>query len=187
PTTTYGRSKREAEQHVGRLAESGILALSLRPPLVVGAEAKGNWASLQKLAVSGIPLPFGSVRNARSFISVHSLSEAISHLCSATWSNDLSGEYCLADPGFLSLPDVITDLRAGMGIGSRLLPCPPVALEWFGIATGRRRQIAGLIGDLKVDPSRFMERFQFAPSLPIREAIRQSGADYRRQVRRGKA
>lgn len=27
--------------------------------------------------------------------------------------------------------------------------------------------------------------FQFTPSLPIREAIRQSGADYRQQIRRG--
>lgn len=185
PTTAYGRSKLEAEKHVGRLARSGILAVSLRPPLVVGAAAKGNWAGLQKLAASGIPLPFASIRNARSFISAHSLAEAVSHLCRSTWPKELSGRYCLADPGFLSLRDVVEELRAGMGMGARLLPCPATVFGWLGAATGRRRQMAGLTGDLKVDPSRFIERFRFSPSLPIREAIRRSGEEYGRQVRGG--
>ena len=40
PVTAYGRSKRAAEAHVAGLAATGVFAISLRPPLVVGAEAR---------------------------------------------------------------------------------------------------------------------------------------------------
>ncbi|WP_139789276.1 hypothetical protein [Manganibacter manganicus] len=178
PVAAYGRSKREAEEHVAKLAERGVLAISLRPPLVVGADAKGNWAGLQKLAATGIPLPFGGIHNERSFIGVWSLAEMIAHLCRSDWHSELSGNYCVADPGFLSLPDIVTELRSGMGIPARLFSVPSAIFDWAGALSGRRRQFAGLTGNLRVDPSRFLERFGFKPALPVREAIRHSGADY---------
>lgn len=178
PVTSYGQSKRTAEQYLRILREEGAFAVSLRPPLIVGAEAKGNWGLLQALAMTALPLPFASVATKRSFISVQSAAAAIVTLCSFNWSPDLSGDYCLADPEPLSLPEVVTELRHGMGLSPRLLPCPPAAFAVIGAFTGRRRQLAGLTGPLKVDPSRFCSTFAFEPMLPLKEAIRQSGAIY---------
>lgn len=178
PLTPYGQSKRIAEQHLRLLSETGAFAVSLRPPLIVGAEAKGNWALLQALAMTGLPLPLGSVTTKRSFLGVQSMAEAIVTLCATSWPSELSGNYCLTDPEPLALPEVIRALRDGMGLPHRLVPFPPTAFAAIGALTGRRRQLAGLTGSLKVDASRFYSTFSFSPTLPLQEAIRRSGASY---------
>jgi UDP-glucose 4-epimerase len=178
PVTSYGQSKRMAEQYLRILWDERAFAVSLRPPLIIGPEAKGNWGLLQALALTALPLPFASVATKRSFVSVQSTAAAIVTLSGSNWSPDLSGNYCLADPEPLSLPEVVTELRHGMGLSPRLLPCPPPAFAVVGALTGRRRQLAGLTGSLKVDPSRFYSTFGFEPALPLKDAIRQSGATY---------
>ncbi|WP_019172959.1 NAD-dependent epimerase/dehydratase family protein [Pseudaminobacter salicylatoxidans] len=183
PVTAYGRSKREAERHVRRLAEAGAFAVSLRPPLVVGADARGNWASLQALAATGLPLPFAGIGNCRSFISVRTLAEAIAVLCDGDKPITASGNYCLADLPPISLPDLMRELRAGMGMQARLFSCPSAFFDMLGTITGRRRQIAGLTGDLRVDASRFYDTFGFHPSQGLPEAIRQSGKEYMKRRR----
>jgi nucleoside-diphosphate-sugar epimerase len=184
PSTAYGRSKHLAEEHVAGLAAKGLFAISLRPPLVVGAEARGNWALLQRLAHTGIPLPFASIANQRSFVSVGTLCEAISALTAQKWEARLSGNYCIADEERLSLPEIVRELRRGMGLPPRLFACPPAIFAALGQLSGRRRQFAGLTGNLRVDASRFFATFAIKPAMPIREAIRQSGAAYAAPRRR---
>jgi UDP-glucose 4-epimerase len=178
PVTSYGRSKQAAEQCLQVLRGEQMFVVSLRPPLIVGAEAKGNWRLLQSLAMTKLPLPFASVANKRSFISVQSVAESIVTLCSSYWPPNLSGNYCVSDPEPLSLPEVLTALRQGMGLSPRLLPCPPRAFAVLGALIGRRRQLAGLTGSLKVNPSRFFSTFAFTPTLPLEEAIQRAGATY---------
>lgn len=183
PLTSYGRSKLMAEAEVHRLARIGAFAISLRPPLVVGANARGNWARLQKLASSGLPLPLGSLDLKRSFASVQTLTDAILTLCNEPPNPSLSGNYCIADPEPLSVTEVITQLREGMNMAPRLFNCPTKLFAMIGQLTGRQRQLSGLIGPLEVDSSRFYANFGFRPDTPLSEAIRRSGAEYVRQVR----
>lgn len=182
PSTGYGRSKLMAETEVRRLADAGIFAISLRPPLVVGAGARGNWAALQKLARTGLPLPFGSLHSRRSFVSVQTLTEAIFALCDKVHVSSLSGNYCIADPERLSVPEVITALRDGMRMPPRLFSCPVSLFSTIGAMTGRQRQLAGLIGPLEVNSSRFFTNFGFRPSTPLTETIRRSGAEFIGQI-----
>lgn len=160
------------------MARAGAFAISLRPPLVVGAHARGNWAALQKLARSGLPLPFGSLNPKRSFASVQTLTDAILTLCNGPPDPALSGNYCIADPEPLSVSEVITALRDGMNMAPRLFNCPTNVFAMIGLITGRQRQLSGLIGSLEVDPSRFYARFGFHPMMTLVEAIRRSGAEY---------
>lgn len=178
PVTAYGRSKRAAESQVRRLREAGIFAVSLRPPLIIGAKAKGNWASLQALAASGIPLPFAAIDNRRSFVSIETLTEAISTLCNGHWSPSLSDEYCIADPGPISLPEIIRTLRGGMGKPARQFSCPATVFRLLGAATRRQPQMAALTGNLVVDATRFLKTFGFTPTLPLDRAIHRSGLEY---------
>lgn len=178
PVTAYGRSKREAERHVRALAEAGIFSISLRPPLIVGSRARGNWAALQALAWSGLPLPFASIRNRRSFVSAQTLCEAISLLCGRAWPTGLSGDYCIADPQTFSLPEIVRLLREGMGKPARLVPFPGSVIAMAGALTGRRQRIQGMIGDLNVDGSRFLDTFGLQPQTTLADAIVRSGAEY---------
>lgn len=185
PDGAYGRSKRAAEERVAELAHAGCFAVSLRPPLVIGSDAAGNWHSLQRLAATGLPLPFASVTAKRSYIAVDSLAAAIVRLCAGEWSADKSGAYCVADPDALSLPDVLSELRRGMGLPSRLFPFPAAGFRALGRVTGRQREVASLVGPLEVDASRFSATFGFEPPQPLGAAIRQSGAEFLAASRRG--
>lgn len=178
-TTPYGRSKRAAEQLVFQLAETGMLAVSLRPPLVVGADARGNWALLQRLAATGLPLPFASVHNRRSLISVDTLARAMAHLASGTWPADKSGNYCLADEESASLPLIVSTLRKGMGLPARLFPFPPAVLHGLARLAGRQKMADGLLGNLEVDSSRFRTTFGFAQDKSLVDSIAESGLKYR--------
>lgn len=182
PTTFYGRSKLAAEAHVAPLAGNNVLGVSLRPPLIVGPDARGNWRALQKLAASGLPLPFASVGNRRSLVSLQTVVRAIAHLCSRPWPADASGNYALADDAALSLPEIVTELRAGMGLPPRLVPFPAPLLTAAASALGQANRAAGLLGTLEVDASRFHEVFGL-PAAGAREAVRDSGAAYIRQRR----
>lgn len=180
--TPYGRSKRIAERHVLELAKTGTLAVSLRPPLVVGADARGNWALLQRLAATGLPLPFAGVDNRRSRIGVETLAQAVAHLSAKRWPTEKSGNYCIADAEPMPLPQIVALLRQGMGLAPRLFPFPPGIL--FGLArlVGRGQMAAGLLGNLVVDASRFRQTFNFSQEKSLTDSIRDSGADYRRRA-----
>ncbi len=176
PVEPYGRSKLESERIVATFASPDRLAVALRPPLVIGADAGGNWKRLQQLAASGLPLPFGGIANRRSYLSVQTLSEALAHLAGREWPSDLSGTYCLADPLPLALPEVITALRMGMKRGGRLFFLPGLsatrALPVLSVAAN------SLFGSLPVDSARFFRTFAFEPSTPLANAIEASGAQY---------
>lgn len=183
PATPYGMSKRAAEAHVLTLAGAGRFAVNLRPPLIVGAEAKGNWKALQRLAASGLPLPFASIDNKRSLIGVSSVAQAIAHLSVNDWKAGDSGNYCIADTSAMSLPAIVTELRTGMGMPPRLLPCPPRLLRGAAGLAGQRHRAAGLLGSLEVDAGRFRRVFGFEEGVGLAESIRESGRIYKSGTR----
>lgn len=178
--TPYGRAKREAEKHVLELADLGIGAVSLRPPLVVGAQAKGNWQALQRLAASGIPLPFAGIDNRRSLIGIGSLVAVVERLCAADWAIEKSGCYCIVDEETVSLPAIVSALRQGMGMNARLFRFPPGLLRGLMRAVNRQNLAASLLGNLVVDASRFRQTFNFQQPGSLICAITESGMLYRR-------
>lgn len=179
PTTPYGASKLAAEAHVGRLRQRGIAAVSLRPPLVTGAGAVGNWRLLQKLAASGLPLPFGGLRQPRSVISLANLCGAITAVVEAR-ADAPSGSYLVCDPEPVSFADMLRLLRRGMDLPPRLLPVPEPLLSASLALLGRREMAGSLFGRLEVDGSRFRDSFGWTPQHPTAEGITESGRAFLR-------
>ena len=173
PDTPYGRSKRAAEAHVAAFAGPGRTGISLRPPLVYGAGAVGNWALLQRLAALPVPLPFGAVRNRRSVIAVDNLVDAI--LASIAAPDAPSGTYAVADGGTVGLADILTWLRAGMGRSPGLFPVPPGMLGLALRALGQGQAAQSLLGDLVADTTPFKVAFGWKPPLRSETAIAAAG------------
>ncbi len=171
PVTPYGQSKRAAESHLERLVEQGIFAVALRPPLIFGPSAKGNWARLLILARSGLPLPFGAAHNKRSMISVDTMTEAIVHLTSKSWSSSKSGNYCVADAGTISLAEIVAGLRRGMNVPQRMFAFPVPILYRLARLAMSKRKVAGLLGDLEIDSTRFNEQFGFRPTQTLSQLV----------------
>jgi nucleoside-diphosphate-sugar epimerase len=176
PVEPYGRSKLESEHIVAGFAAQDRFAVALRPPLVIGADAGGNWKRLQQLAASGLPLPFAGINNRRSYLSVQTLCEALVHLAGRDWPGELSGAYCLADPLPLTLGEVIVALQQGMQRDARLFRLPGLAA--LRLVPGFRGAANSLFGSLPVSSARFMRSFSFEPSTPLIQAIAASGAQF---------
>lgn len=78
PTTYYGQSKWEAEQKLtARFTTADSSLTILRPTMVYGPQAPGNFARLSKLVKIGVPLPFGNLKNKRHFLFINRLVEYI--------------------------------------------------------------------------------------------------------------
>ena len=78
PVEDYARSKAEAEDGLRALSEqSGMELVIVRPPLVHGPGAKGNFHRLMAAIHAGKRLPLGGVCNRRSFVGVENLADAL--------------------------------------------------------------------------------------------------------------
>ncbi|WP_232627793.1 NAD-dependent epimerase/dehydratase family protein [Methylobacterium sp. Leaf118] len=143
PTDPYGRSKLAAEE---ALAQAGLDWVALRPVLVYGAGVKGNMAALLRLARTPYPLPLGSLTGRRSLVSVESLAGAVAAALEAP--GPLARPLIVAEPDPLTLPEMLTALRAGLGRGPGLLPCPVPLIGLACRASGRNEVFDRLSGSL---------------------------------------
>lgn len=76
PNTAYGKSKLKAEQDILSIAKGSAMKIAiLRPPMVYGKGAKGNYNGLSKIAK--ISPFFPKIRNQRSMIYIDNLCEFI--------------------------------------------------------------------------------------------------------------
>jgi UDP-glucose 4-epimerase len=177
PVTAYGRAKLDAERSIEGFAASRRTGISLRPPLVYGARARGSWAQLQRLAFSPLPLPLRSVDNRRSVISVENLSDAIARILTTARPGQ-SGAYCIAETPAVSLRKMIKWLREGMQRNDGLFACPPALLRTGMTAIGRSRQGDSLFGNLIIDDERFRRTFDWTQINPTADEIRRSGQEF---------
>ncbi|MCB1202762.1 MAG: NAD-dependent epimerase/dehydratase family protein [Verrucomicrobiae bacterium] len=171
---SYGLSKLAAEPAVISLSEAGKLGVNLRPPLIYGPGAPGNWGRLVRLARLPLPLPFASVKNRRSYLALDHLIEAILAVIAKVDQPALSGTYEIADRESPSLAEVVKAVRKGLSRRPGLIPFPPALLESGLRLAGREAMSEGLFGDLLLDATPFESAFTWRPSLPTLEAMEAS-------------
>jgi nucleoside-diphosphate-sugar epimerase len=146
PTDAYGRSKLAAERELAKLDLDWV---ALRLALVVGPGVKGNIARLIRLARSPYPLPFGALQAKRSLLSVANLSAAVE--CVIAAKEPLRRPLIVADPDPLTVPEMVTAMRAGLGRRPGLIHVPASMLRLgfrlSGHAELYRRLAEPLVGD----------------------------------------
>ncbi|GAL22101.1 UDP-glucose 4-epimerase [Vibrio maritimus] len=82
PHNDYAKSKWLAEQALSELQDqSEMEVVIVRPPLVYGSDAPGNFGALAKLVKSLPVLPFGLVKNRRSVVSCKNLADFLYRCC----------------------------------------------------------------------------------------------------------
>jgi UDP-glucose 4-epimerase len=168
PRGVYGRSKAAAEEGLERLA--GEMRVSVvRPPIVYGAGAKGNFKLLTRAVLQGIPLPFASIRNRRAFMAVENLVSFIQQrLLQADSRFDV---FLVADAEQVSTPEFITRLAKAAGTSSRLLPVPTSILSAMLKISGRPEIHESLIGSLELDVSKVISS-GWRPQITLDEGLR---------------
>lgn len=131
PDTPYGRSKLAAEQALVSLASQSEMSWTiLRPTLVYGPGNPGNMERLIKLVKKGWMLPFGQVKNRRSFVYVGNLVDAM--ITCLTHPNAKNQTFLISDGEDLATPDLIRKIAYYLDCPCNLLPVPPTLLKLAG-------------------------------------------------------
>jgi UDP-glucose 4-epimerase len=172
PRGAYGKSKAAAESGLRQLAETVDMRIAvIRPPLIYGAGALGNFRLLVEAIQRGIPLPFGAIRNRRAFLGVENLASFI--------ANRLSGAenkfdiFLVADEMQISTPEFVRQIARAAGSTARLVPVPVTALQV--LLKMSRRSVArdSLIGSLEIDVSKAAAT-GWRPPLGMEEGLRRA-------------
>lgn len=128
PTDAYGASKLEAERHVRSTAmKVGIAAPVLRLPAVYGPAMKGNMTRLFWAVERGLPLPFGLVRNRRSFAYVGNVVAAIQAILVSAGAAHQT--FYVSDGDDVSTPELIERIGIALEKLPRMLPIPPAVFR----------------------------------------------------------
>lgn len=177
PHSPYALSKWEAEQPLHKIAaETGLEVVIVRPPLVYGPSAKGNFATLISVVRKGVPLPFKGVRNSRSFIYVENLADAL--IACATHEKAAGQTFLVSDGEDISLSDLLYKLSVLIGCKPRLFALPNWLLKLFFSLTGKPDLINKLIDSLQVDSGKIRQELNWQPPYSLDEGLRATVKGY---------
>lgn len=171
PQDSYGISKWEAEQGLRLLAsEASMEVVVIRPPLVYGRGAKGNFAGLIRLMAKELLLPFGDVKNKRSLVAVDNLVDliitCIDHFAAA------DQVFLAGDGQDLSTTELLSGIAEAMGKSSHLISVPAPVLLLAARLLGRTALAERLLGSLQVDISKAQNLLGWEPPVSVEEGLR---------------
>ena len=179
PHDSYSVSKLEAEIGLCKIAKKTEMeVVIIRPPLVYGANAPGNFGKLTRLVAKSLPLPLGSINNRRSFVGIDNLVEFIvtclEHPAAANET------LMVGDGEDLSTPDLIRRMARAMNQPTRLLPMPKFLIMAGATILGKREMAQRLCESLQVDISKSRTLLGWNPPFSVDEGLKRAvGGNWR--------
>lgn len=178
PQEPYAVSKMEAEMGLFDIGKkAGMEIVVIRPPLVYGAGAPGNFGRLIKAVKAGFPLPFGAVHNRRTLVGIDNL---VSLIASCIEHPSAANQVFLAgDAEDISTSDLLRLVGESLNRRARLIPVPVALMEAVGSVVGRRGTVQKICGSLQIDISKAREVLGWEPPLSTVEGLRRAALEVR--------
>lgn len=162
PSNPYSHSKMMAELRLLDICNGSKMSLTvIRPPMVYGPGAPGNFKSLKRLVMLRLPLPFASIDNIRSFVSINNLCHFIMTCINSV--NSAHEIYVISDDHDVSTPSFVNKLAIAANVNLRLFPfCVDLLhlLLWF---FGMQKSFLSLSGDLVIDCTKAKNTLNWHP------------------------
>lgn len=169
----YALSKWEAEQGLLRIAdETGLEVVIIRPPLVYGYNAPGNFGGLMRAVQRGWPLPLGAVHNQRSLVALDNLVDFI--ITCTTHPLAANQTFLVSDGHDVSTTELIRGMAQAAGVPARLLPMPVSVLRMAASVLGKADAIDRLCGNLQIDISKARDLLGWLPPISVAEGLRRA-------------
>ncbi|MDH4554970.1 SDR family oxidoreductase [Pseudomonas sp. BN417] len=173
PLDPYGVSKLEAEVGLRALAnETGLEVVILRPTLVYGPGVKANFLNMMRWIYRGVPLPFGSIHNKRSFVALDNLVDLI--VTCVKHPSAANETFLVSDGEDLSTSELLRRMGVALRRPARLLAIPSWLLERAASFIGRRDISQRLCGSLQVDINKNSELLGWTPPVSVDQALRKT-------------
>ncbi|AVW93947.1 NAD-dependent epimerase/dehydratase family protein [Vibrio parahaemolyticus] len=170
PHNSYAQSKHEAELGLWDISkQTGLEVVVVRPTLVYGPNAPGNFGMLTKL-VNSIPfLPFGLANNRRDFISVGNLVDLL--LVCAKHKNAPGNIFLASESNTISTRDFVNAIAAGQDRKVFQIPIPVSFMRLAGLVIGKSAMIEQLFGNLEVDSSNLKDILNWTPPYSMKDSM----------------
>lgn len=170
PHDAYAISKYRAELALQKISrESDLEIVIIRPPLVYGPGVKANFFRLLQLVDRRLPMPFASLQNLRSFVSIDNLVDFI--CCCLEHPAAGNQTFLVSDDDDLSTPALLQTMASSMGKQLRLFSCPPSILRLLGRLLGRSAEIERLCGSLQIDTSKARKLLGWQPPFTVKQGM----------------
>ena len=173
PHDPYSVSKYEAEVGLRAISKStGMETVIIRPTLVHGRKAPGNFGRLTRLVAKGLPLPLASINNRRSLVGIDNL---VNFIVTCLEHPSAANEtFLVSDGEDLSTPDLIRRMARAMNCPARLVPVPESVLMAAAAMLGRRDMAQRLCGSLQVNISKARALLDWKPPISVDEGLRRA-------------
>jgi len=177
PHLPYAVSKHEAELGLRQIAqETGLEVVIIRPPLVFGPGAPGNFNRLLLIVNRGVPLPLGAIHNRRSLVALDNLVDLIvtclNHPAAANQT------FLVSDGEDLSTTVLLRRAAAALGRSARLIPVPALVLRAGARLLGKANFAQQLCGSLQVDISKTRNLLGWTPPVSVDDMLKQTARDF---------
>ncbi len=173
PVENYAISKYEAEKGLLKIAnKTNMEVVIIRPPLVYGANAPGNFASLIKWVKIGIPLPLGAVHNKRSFVALDNLVNFIIHCIEhSKAANEI---FLISDGEDVSTTQFLHKIANALGKSIWLIPVPVILMIVTANFLGKGGVARRLFSSLQIDNSKARNLLNWKSVVTMDEQMRKT-------------
>ena len=170
PREPYAISKYEAEQGLSQLVRSGGMeVVIIRPPLVYGPDARGNFDRLLRMVSKSVPLPFGAIHNKRSYVALDNLIDliitCIEHPAAANET------FLAGDGEDLSSTELLHRIAKALDKPVRLFPVPVFVLTFLASLLGKGAMVRRFCDSLQVDISKAQALLGWKPHVSVDEGL----------------
>lgn len=172
PDNEYSRSKLSAELGLKQISkETGLEVVIVRPTLVYGLNAPGNFGLLTNLISCVSVLPFQAIRNKRDFIAVENLKDLLK--CCAVHPNARGEVFLASDGETVSIGEFTNHIAQGMDRKLIQLSIPISMFRLVGRLIGKTKLVEQLVGNLHVDNSNLKQKLGWTPPYSMKDAMSQ--------------
>jgi nucleoside-diphosphate-sugar epimerase len=162
PYSDYAKSKNEAELGLKKVSlDTGMEIVVIRPTLIYGKDAPGNFNRLVKLIKCSPLLPFSLCDNRRSFISVNNLCDFI-FTCVVN-PDAANHTFVISDGHAVSISEFTNCIADALGKKIFQLPIPVPVMLSVAKAFSCLFQAEQLLCDLDVDISKSTYLLKWTP------------------------
>lgn len=169
PYDAYTRSKLEAERLLAGELPGSVPFTIVRPPLVYGPGARGNFERLVRAVLAGWPLPVGGLRARRSMVGVRNL---VDLLLRASLDAGAEGATMLvADRELVTAGEFVRAVAHAAQRRPRILDVPAPVLKVGLRLIGRGPDVARLMQPFVLRPSAVQHRLGWSPPHSFHEEL----------------
>lgn len=170
PHNAYAQSKYDAEMGLKKIADdTGMELVIVRPTLVYGPNAPGNFGALTRL-INKVPfLPFGLVHNKRDFISVQNLADLL--VTCAKHPNAGGHIFLASENETVSIKVFTNSIAKGLNKKIIQLPVPVSLMRLNGKLFCKSAMVEQLLGNLQVDSSNIKEILDWTPPYTMEQSM----------------